>query len=485
MNKVHTGERTRWVLTRPWSRCRLSKGSLIVAIFAGIVGVFAAGAAPSGASVVTWNGQLSIDQQPPPVVSKATLQSNEFLNFFTERSSYILPSQIPVDIAPSGTFPVRATGVSAPSPSSVAAGTSVDSYFLFSNPVGNPTQLVHYSVTITFSAPILGVIFKTATLDATNSSSVVGAVGTTYQIGPFGGYEDPGDTVELVNANTIYVTTTTSDDIDSARIITAATPSTSPGGGTNPPSPGAIGYTEVASDGGLFDFGTGFYGSMGGTPLDAPMVGGVQVSGQPGYWTVASDGGIFSFGDANFYGSMGGQPLNAPIVGMSSTPDGLGYWLVASDGGIFAYGDARFLGSRGGQRLNAPIVGMASTPDGKGYWLVASDGGIFSYGNAQFYGSMGGKRLNKPIVGMSPSPDGLGYWFVASDGGIFNYGDASFYGSMGGTPLNKPMVAIKPTGDGLGYWTMASDGGVFSFGDATFLGSMGGQPLNKPVVGAF
>jgi len=37
-----------------------------------------------------------------------------------------------------------------------------------------------------------------------------------------------------------------------------------------------------------------------------------------GYWLVASDGGIFSFGDANFYDSMGGQPLNAPIVGMAS-----------------------------------------------------------------------------------------------------------------------------------------------------------------------
>ena len=39
-----------------------------------------------------------------------------------------------------------------------------------------------------------------------------------------------------------------------------------------------------------------------------------------GYHEVASDGGIFSFGDAQFYGSMGGTPLNKPIVGMASTP---------------------------------------------------------------------------------------------------------------------------------------------------------------------
>ena len=39
-----------------------------------------------------------------------------------------------------------------------------------------------------------------------------------------------------------------------------------------------------------------------------------------GYWEVASDGGIFSFGTANYYGSMGGKPLNKPVVGMAATP---------------------------------------------------------------------------------------------------------------------------------------------------------------------
>ncbi|MDA8275332.1 MAG: hypothetical protein M0029_08125 [Actinomycetota bacterium] len=86
-----------------------------------------------------------------------------------------------------------------------------------------------------------------------------------------------------------------------------------------------------------------------------------NVSGA-GYHEVASDGGIFAFGDAQFYGSMGGHPLNAPIVGIATTPDGQGYWEVASDGGIFAFGDAQFYGSMGGHPLNAPIVGIATTP---------------------------------------------------------------------------------------------------------------------------
>nr|MDA8262349.1 hypothetical protein [Actinomycetota bacterium] len=86
-----------------------------------------------------------------------------------------------------------------------------------------------------------------------------------------------------------------------------------------------------------------------------------SATSNPAYDMVASDGGIFSFG-APFYGSMGGTPLNKPVVGMAATPDGKGYWLVASDGGIFSFGDAQFHGSMGGTPLNKPVVGMASDP---------------------------------------------------------------------------------------------------------------------------
>ena len=67
--------------------------------------------------------------------------------------------------------------------------------------------------------------------------------------------------------------------------------------------------------------------------------------GPPGtaYWLAGSDGGIFNFGGAAFYGSMGGKPLNKPIVGIAQTLDGCGYWEVASDGGIFNFGDRQLL----------------------------------------------------------------------------------------------------------------------------------------------
>jgi hypothetical protein len=244
------------------------------------------------------------------------------------------------------------------------------------------------------------------------------------------------------------------------------------------------GYWEVASDGGIFTFGdASFFGSMGGQPLNKPVVGMASTPDGQGYWEVASDGGIFTFGDASFFGSMGGQPLNKPVVGMASTPDGQGYWEVASDGGVFTFGDAGFFGSAVGHKLTKPVVGMVAAPDGHGYWLTAANGSVFAFGSAKSFGDPSDQVLNAPVTSIARTPSGKGYTLAATDGGIFTFGDAGFFGSMGGQPLNQPMIGLAATNDGLGYWLFATDGGVFSFGDAVFHGSMGGQPLNAPMVG--
>jgi hypothetical protein len=248
------------------------------------------------------------------------------------------------------------------------------------------------------------------------------------------------------------------------------------------------GYRFVASDGGVFSYGSGapFLGSTGSIALNKPIVGMSVMPGGDGYDIVASDGGIFNYGSAQFYGSTGSLHLNAPVVGMALTADGAGYWLVATDGGIFSYGDAQFYGSTGSLKLNKPIVGMAATPDGKGYWLVASDGGIFSYGDAAFAGSTGSLVLNKPVVGMA-APVGGGYYLVATDGGIFSFptsGGPPFLGSTGSIVLNKPIVGMTTVAGG--YYLSGSDGGVFTYpttGGPPFLGSTGSIVLNKPIVG--
>jgi GH25 family lysozyme M1 (1,4-beta-N-acetylmuramidase) len=229
------------------------------------------------------------------------------------------------------------------------------------------------------------------------------------------------------------------------------------------------GYWIAASDGGVFSFGNaGFYGSLGGQTLNAPVVGMDRTANSGGYRLTASDGGVFCFGNAGFYGSMGGQHLNGAIVAITSSASGNGYWLVGTDGGIYSFGDAPFNGSMGGQHLNAPIVGMARTP-GNGYWLVGSDGGIYSFG-APFYGSMGGQHLNAPVVAMAARPQGDGYWLVGSDGGIFAFGNVGFYGSLGGQSLSAPIVSITATPSGNGYWMTGKDGALYSFGDASYQG---------------
>jgi hypothetical protein len=169
------------------------------------------------------------------------------------------------------------------------------------------------------------------------------------------------------------------------------------------PTADGKGYWMVGSDGGVYAFGDApFYGSLDSIGVHVnDIVGMAADPATGGYWLVGSDGGIFSF-NAPFKGSMGGTPLNAPVVGMAADLATGGYWLVASDGGIFSFG-APFLGSTGALHLNAPIVGMAATAGGKGYWLVASDGGIFTFGDAVYAGSLPGSGVSvSNIVGAVP-----------------------------------------------------------------------------------
>ncbi len=175
-----------------------------------------------------------------------------------------------------------------------------------------------------------------------------------------------------------------------------------------------------------------------------------------GYRLVASDGGLFSFGGAQYFGSMGGQPLNSPIVGMTATPGGGGYWLVASDGGIFAFGKAAFLGSMGGstaQFSHRRYGGHARRRVATGWWppTAASSPSV----TLPYYGSMGGRHLNAPIVAMAAPADGGGYWLAAADGGVFAFGDAQFHGSAGGrvdlTPPWSPW-GPRPMLPVTGWW---------------------------------
>ncbi|MCP3886151.1 MAG: excalibur calcium-binding domain-containing protein, partial [Propionibacteriaceae bacterium] len=205
----------------------------------------------------------------------------------------------------------------------------------------------------------------------------------------------------------------------------------------------------VATDGGSQER---FAGSMFGTGLNGPIVAAVSALPGPfGYYMVGTDGGIFAF-DVQFRGSMGGLPLNEPVVGITPDPDGDGYWLVASDGGIFAF-DADFKGSipgvlAPGQSLNQPINGVI--PYGDGYLMVASDGGVFNFSNRPFLGSLPGDGAVPEGFGVvaiaagsrdeaNPDPDG----YVMLD----DYGNIYAYGDLPKVPLGAICGAESPFGD--------------------------------------
>ncbi|MCU1458112.1 MAG: Serine/threonine-protein kinase PknD [Actinomycetia bacterium] len=319
----------------------------------------------------------------------------------------------------------------------------------------------------------------TATVNGVAGAPVAGITATTYTVHNATAGATYSFVVTAVNG---AGSSSPSSASNTVQVADAPTPPTTTAPPNTPPAPSqGPGYWLLGADGGIFSFGTNFYGSTGAMKLDKPVVGMTSTADGKGYWFVARDGGIFSFGDATFKGSV---PQSAPvdnIVGMAADTATGGYWIVGSDGGVYAYG-APYKGSVPGLGVNVHnIVGIAATPSGNGYYLVGSDGGVYAFGDAVFQGSMGGTRLNGPVVGMAVDSATGGYWLTGADGGVFSF-NAPFRGSTGALKLDKPVVGMTATADGSGYWFVASDGGIFAF-NAPFRGSMGGTHLNAPVVG--
>lgn len=279
----------------------------------------------------------------------------------------------------------------------------------------------------------------------------------------------------------------------------------------------SLGYWLVASDGGVFTHGDAeFYGSLGATKLNSPVIGMVTPqdpasSGFPvntGYYLYAADGGVFSFGDKDnfpFLGSTGALKLNSPIVDMDLSPTG-GYYLTAADGGVFAFKDPRntetdpelqsapFYGSLGATKIDTKIVGMTVSDEG-GYILAGANGAVWTFGpvgDLKDASSFKGKTKS-PVVGIEkgylavdPSDEDTDYtdgiYLATADGGVYSFG-AQSYGAVAGKRLAAPMVGIDTALNNDGYYLVGADGGVFAFGDTTFYGSQGGTRLNKPIVG--
>ena len=69
-------------------------------------------------------------------------------------------------------------------------------------------------------------------------------------------------------------------------------------------------------------FGVGDAALTAPVPLSAQLASATRAAGVTdgsGYWLVASDGGVFAFGSARFYGSIAGTTLRSPISGIVAT----------------------------------------------------------------------------------------------------------------------------------------------------------------------
>jgi hypothetical protein len=192
---------------------------------------------------VTTSGEVTVISPPASTAPGAnpngcTLPSTTGAGFtlFAEKTGVALASPLAVDISKPGTY----TTVADLTPGTVAATTRVDSYFLNSDgqQCPNPTN---YDATITFAAPVLGVILENPTLAASNGA--VGATGTAYSNAPGIGYEltgpegaacapgfgsgtgpgSGGDCVSLSpDGHTLTVHSTLHSLADQLRIVTAA-----------------------------------------------------------------------------------------------------------------------------------------------------------------------------------------------------------------------------------------------------------------------
>jgi BclA C-terminal domain/Collagen triple helix repeat (20 copies) len=191
-----------------------------------------------------------------------------------------------------------------------------------------------------------------------------------------------------------------------------------------------------------------------------------MVNNGSGYWLVASDGGVFTYGSAQFYGSMAGRHLNSPITGIVASASGKGYWLVGKDGGVFAFGDATFQGSMGDSTLAAPVVGMASSSAAGPTGAMGPTGATGLQGTTGALGTTGPQGAVGTLGAAGPQgPQGvLGSQGVAGPQGAV--------GSQGATGPQGSQGVAGPQG------AVGSQGVVGSQGTAGSQGATGaaGQP---------
>lgn len=174
----------------------------------------ALGAGFSAQAAVSSVGGAATLIAPPPSTLLGANQSLTRAWAFDEVSNFTLASNLLVNATTPGTYNSNGTLT----PGSIAAGTVINSHYLYTDPVAG--TLSTYEGFVEFDQPILGVICLRADI---NSSDFLGAPGTAYGDNVARGLElsQAENFTITISGNRVNFRFNTSTATDDIRVITA------------------------------------------------------------------------------------------------------------------------------------------------------------------------------------------------------------------------------------------------------------------------
>jgi peptidoglycan-N-acetylglucosamine deacetylase len=231
-----------------------------------------------------------------------------------------------------------------------------------------------------------------------------------------------------------------------------------------------LGYYELTSDGGVYNYGAPWYGNARHTlPTGVTTTGLTSDPVTGGYWILRSDGGVANI-NAPWYGSVRPElPAGQTVNGIASSRGG--YLILTSDGGVHNFAAPWYGNARHTLPAGVTPVGLAANPATGGYWILRSDGGIDNF-NAPWHGSLRNHLpAGETVTGLAADPVTGGYWILTSQGGVYNFG-APWYGNarhiLSGDVTATGLAADTASG---GYLILKSDGGINNY-HAPWYGSL-------------
>jgi hypothetical protein len=169
-------------------------------------------------AIVNHSSNLYLVSPAPPSVEPRDLDSKSAIFAFQERQLVFLPTATHVDITTAGTY----SNFNSLSPSTLPAGTIVDSLFLQSSTLANAPTGVTLKGFVTFAQPILGLLVLDNSLN--NTDGILGSAGTLYPTGTLHrGFENDGDSLTLsADKHTLSITIAVGEAGDQLRVIVNA-----------------------------------------------------------------------------------------------------------------------------------------------------------------------------------------------------------------------------------------------------------------------